>query len=167
MDFLKKANVYFIVIPLAAAVWAVLASTVFLKSANKDWDKTKMESDKSKGIIAKILVLDQDRMKLHKEKEKMGKFDYNTVIHKFSKFHGIPESGYALRATAKKRRKGGISQSATLTISNIEIVPFSKFLSEILFLWPNLECESLTVSKQNTGLDAWKTVMQFKYTFKK
>lgn len=167
MDFYKKANFYFIVIPIGAAIWAILASTVLLKSANAEWTKTKTESDKSEKIIAQILVLDQDRMTLHKEKGKMGKFDYNNVIQKFADFHKIPESGYSLRATGERKKKDSITQTATLTVNNIKVVPFSKFLSEMLFIWPNLQCESLTLSKQNTGKDAWKTVMQFKYTFKK
>jgi len=167
IDFYKKANFYYIVIPLAAAVWAVLASTVFLNSANEKWDKIQLDAKESEKLIAKILLLDPDRLELHKEIEGIGKFDYNTVIGKFAIRHGVPESGYGLRATAEKRQKGVTTQGATLTINNIKVVPFTKFLSEILFLWPNLQCDSVTMTNQKTGPDAWKAEMKFKYTYKK
>lgn len=167
IDFYKKANFYFIVIPLAAAVWTVLTSTVFLKAANDKWAKMEKEFEKCTPLIAEILVKDPDRMKLHKEKEKMGKFDYSTVIHKFSIAHGIPESGYNLSIAKPRRKKGNSIQGADLTIDNIEIEPFSKYLSRMLYTWPNLQCDSLTLKKENTGPDAWKATMDFKYTFKK
>ncbi|MBW8015257.1 MAG: hypothetical protein FVQ82_03650 [Planctomycetes bacterium] len=169
MDFYKKANFYFIVIPLAAAIWAVLASTVFLNAANDKWGKMQKESEKSDPIIAKILLHDPDRIKLHKEMEEMGKFDYNTVIGSFASRHGIADSVYGLKGTGSKRdrKKGIITEGARMIIDNIDVVKFTKFLSDMLNLWPNLQCEKLTLKKQNTGPDAWEATMDFKYTFKK
>ena len=167
IDFYKKTNFYFIVIPLAAAVWVVLTSTVFLKAANDEWDKMQKEKGKCDPFIARILDLDPDRLKLHNEKVKMGKFDYNTVIGSFAGRHGIADSGYGLKGTGNKKKKGVITQGARLTIDNVEVVKFTKFLSDMLNLWPNLQCEKLTLKKQNTGPDAWQATMDFKYTFKK
>jgi hypothetical protein len=97
----------------------------------------------------------------------MGKFDFNTVIDNFAKRHKIPDSGYGLRATGEQTKRGGVTvEGATLTINNIKVEKFTRFLSEMLYLWPNLQCDSLSMSNQSTGPDAWKAVMQFKYTFK-
>lgn len=167
MDFYKKANFYFIVIPLAAAVWTVLTSMVFLKKANEEWAEIREESEISKPIITEILALDPERLELHKEKEKMGKFDYNIVIHKFSVAHDIPETGYDLSIAKPKRTKGVVIQGADLMIDNIKIETFSKYLSRMLYTWPDLQCDSLTLKNQNTGPDAWKATIDLKYTFKK
>ena len=105
MDFYKKANFYFIAIPLAAAVWALLTSTVFLNAANDEWKNTKAESDKSENFIAQSLVLDPERLKLHNEKKEIGEFDYTTVVGKFAIRHKIAESGYGLKATGEKKKK--------------------------------------------------------------
>jgi hypothetical protein len=165
IDFYKKANFYFILILIAATVWAVI-TPVFLKAANEEWDKTELISKDSERLIAEIIILEPDRLKLHNEKKKMGKFDFNTVIDKFAQRHKIPDSAYGLRVTDEKKQRGVVTQGATMTISNIKVVKFSRFLSEMLYLWPNLQCDSLSMSNQSTGPDAWKAVMQFKYTFK-
>jgi len=165
IDFYKKANFYFIAIPLTAAVWALLTSTLFLNAANDEWKDTKAESDKSENFIAQILVLDPERLKLHNEKKEIGKFDYNTVIGKFAIRHKIAESGYGLRATGEKKKNGIIIQTARMTINDINVEKFTRFLSEMLHVWPDLQCDNLTMT--NTGPDTWKAVLQFKYTFKK
>jgi len=166
-DFYKNANFYFLLIPVAAAVWAALASTVFLKSAQEKWDKIDNDFEKSQPLIAEIITLVPERIKMQQEKKKMGRFDYNTVIQSFADTHKIPESGYSLRSSAPVKRGGKPTQAASLTIDNIKIEPFSKFLSEMLYIWPNLECEKLTLTKQDTGPDAWKVQTQYKYTFAK
>jgi hypothetical protein len=165
IDFYKKANFYFIAIPLTAAVWALLTSTLFLNAANDEWKDTKAESDKSENFIAQILVLDPERLKLHNEKKKIGKFDYNTVIGKFAIRHKIAESGYGLKVTGEKKKKSMIVQTARMTINDINVEKFTRFLSEMLHVWPDLQCDNLTMT--NTGPDTWKAVLQFKYTFKK
>lgn len=167
-DFLKKSNIFFLVAPIAACIWAVLASTVFLDNANDQWKEQLKDFEDSQPIIKNILALDPDRIgNLNKQKKNTGKFDYNIVIEKFADAHGIPETGYSLRATGRTKRRGVLTQSATLTIDNIKLLPFSKFLTEMLYVWPNLECEKLSLTKLNSGPNDWKAQMQYKYTFKK
>ena len=99
------------------------------------------------------------------EKAEIGKFDYNTVIGKFAIRHKIAESGYGLRATGEKKKKNMFIQTARMTINDINVEKFTRFLSEMLYVWPGLQCDNLTMT--NTGPDSWKAVLQFKYTFKK
>jgi len=167
MDFLKKTNIYFIILPVAAAVWAILASTIMTSSANKDWDDIKKESAESSVLIERILELAPERVEKHKEKKQMGRFDYTTVVHNLTKTHKIPESGYNLAITKPRTTRGVMTQGADLTIQRIKIEPACKFLSEMLMTWPSLECDSMTVTNLKTGPNDWKTTMQFKYTYKK
>jgi len=167
IDFYKKANFYFLVIPLAAAVWTVLASTVFLNSAQDAWGKIDEDFKKSQPLIAEIITLAPERIEMQQQKKKLGKFDYNTIVQGFADIHKIPESGYSLRSSAPVKRGGKPTQAASLTINNIKVEPFTKFLSEMLYVWPNLQCEKLTLTKQDTGPDAWKVQTQYKYTYTK
>ena len=167
IDFYKKANFYFLLIPLAAAVWAVLASTVFLTSAEDAWDKIDEDFKKSQPLIAEIITLAPERIRMQQQKNKMDRFDYNIVVQDFAETHKIPEFGYGLRSSTPIQRSGKPTQAASLTIDNIKIEPFTKFLSEMLYIWPNLQCEKLTLTKQDTGPDAWKVLTQYKYTFTK
>ena len=167
-EFYKNPNFYLIIVPLAALIWAITTSTVLFASANDEWEKRKADFEKSQPIIKNILRLDPERINnLNKQKKNAGKFDYNMVIAKFADAHGIPATGYSLRASGRSRRGGQLTQSATLTIDNIKITPFSRFLTELLYVWPDLECEKLTLKKQNTGPDAWEAQLHYKYTLKK
>jgi len=167
-EFYKNQTFYLIAVPLAALIWAIITSTVLFASANEEWEKCQAEFEKSQPFIKNILRLDPERINnLNKQKKNAGKFDYNMVIAKFANAHGIPATGYSLRASGTSRRRGQLTQSATLTIDNIKLTPFSRFLTEILYVWPNLECEKLTLKNQDTGPDAWEAQLHYKYTFKR
>ena len=166
-DFYKKPDFYFIITPVVIAIWAILTSTVFISSAKSQWKEVKEEFNDSQPLIAEILAAEPERLKLQEEKKKMGPFNYNMVIKKFADAHSISDRLYSISTSRERNIRGKRTQTANLKIDNVKIEQFAKFLAEMLHVWPNLQCESLTLTKQNTAKDAWKAQLKYSYTFPK
>ena len=64
--FYKKSNIYFLAIPLAAALWVLVTTTILSANANKKWEKNQKIYDKAQIEIIKILAEDSDILKSEK-----------------------------------------------------------------------------------------------------
>lgn len=163
--FYKRSNFYYLAIPIAAAIWVLVTSTIMTSSANDRWDKINAEWEKGDKLVKKILIEDQDILKPKGQRKKGEAFDYLKVFSKFAGANSIPPSVHTYNAPKPSTRRGITTQGATLTIKLVQIEPLTRFLTEMLDTWPNLECDTLTLQKLKTGLDDWKADLKFKYTY--
>lgn len=164
--FYKRSNFYFLAIPFAAAIWVLVTATILSGTSNKSWDKNKKTYEQGQVWIGKILVEDQDILKPKNQLDDGTEFNYTKVFLQFTGANSIPTSAYNYRTTSESKRKGKVTQSATLTIDTIKIEQLTRFLTEMLDTWPDLQCESLMLVKQKTGKDSWKIPeLKFTYTF--
>jgi hypothetical protein len=162
-EFYKKTEFYYFIFPALVIVWILTVSFLTLPTAESKLKRAVEEDSKIQGYVATILTIDRDRLEYKKQVEKTGKFDYGVVIDNFAKIHKIPD--YQLSAQGPIKRKNQLTQSANVIISTIDIEKFAKFLSSLQKSWPNLKCDTLSLDKQKSGLDAWKATMKFTYIF--
>jgi hypothetical protein len=135
-------------------------------NANKSWGKNQKIYNKGQVEIGKILLEDQDILKSEKQSSNGANFDYTKVFMKFASINSIPPSMNRHNTYPKSNRKGKLTQTANLTIDNVQIEQLTRFLTGMLDTWPDLKCESLTLIKLKTGPDNWKIPdLKFTYTF--
>ena len=160
--FYKRSNIYYLAIPLAAAIWVLIASTLMTNAANTRWDKQQKEWKEADKWIKKILIEDQDIVKSKSPLKKGEKFDYTKVFSKFAAANSIKLS--LTNVSGESKRKNTSTRSATLAIKLVQIEPLTRFLTEMLDTWPNLKCNTLNLVKLKTGPDDWKADLKFTYT---
>lgn len=164
--FYKKSNFYYLAIPVAAAIWVLVTTTILSGGANKSWEKNQKTYDKGQVEIVKILAEDQDILKSEKQLNDGTEFDYAKVFTQFTIANSIGPNEWTHRTTPRSKRKGKVTQTANLTLNDVQIEQLTRFLTEMLDTWPDLKCESLMLQKLKTGKDNWKAPeLKFTYTY--
>jgi hypothetical protein len=164
-DFYKKANFYFIALPACLAIWVLIAGVTLPKA------KTTLESQEKKYTdsqthIDKILELEPQRLNRQKKTASSKKFDYGTVISQFAKEKGISPANKNY-SVSKTRKKGKVSiQTANVTIKNVDIEKLTRFISSMLYVWPDLQCTNLSLKKQKSGRNTWDSTLKLSYTYR-
>lgn len=164
-DLFKNKNLYFIIMPVFAAIWVLLMCTVSIPSAEDSWKQYEDEYHNSLKVIANILLLDPERLNYDAKKTTTDAFDYAAVIELFAKKHGIPSSTYKVTSSRPMRKGDVTTQSANISLQTVNVEKLASFLSSILAGWPDLQCDMLTVKKLNTGKDAWTVSMKLTYSY--
>ncbi len=164
-DILRNPNAYFVIVPVAVAIWAVSVMAWSLPAAEKSWVDEQTEYETAKQLLNQILSLDPDRLNYKKAKGSSKEFDYADVVESYAKQQGIPPKNFQVTSRKPMKKKGETVQSADMTIATINIERLAGFLSRILSQWPGLECSKLNLTKLKTGKDAWKVTLKFTYTY--
>ena len=162
-DYYKNPNFYYILIPVAMMVWALLARTVLLPEAEAQWQKQVQENKDARLLITKILALDPDRINYAQQKDKVVEFDYSAAVEQFAKTCRIATSNYKLTARPIVKRGDKKTQIGDLIIKSVDIETFAKFLSSMLIRWPNLQCNQLNFTKLKNAKDLWQVKIKFTY----
>jgi hypothetical protein len=166
-EFYKKPEFYYFIMPVFAIVWILTVASLTLPTAEKKLENAKRDDTLIQGYVATILTNKPERINYKEQVKKTGKFAYEIEIENFAKMHGISSSDYTLTSAEPIRRRKQLTQSADINIKSIDIERFAKFLSSIQQSWPNLQCDSLTLTKHKKALDLWTAKMKFIYIFKK
>jgi len=164
-DYYKNPNFYYMLIPLAAALWAVFTWSVSLPAADKNWDRKQKQHKDAGAWITKILELAPERLEYQTQQGAAREFDYASAVEQFAKVCKIPPSDYSLQAGRETKRGGRKTKSATIKIKPIDVGKFAQFLSKILFQWPDLQCEQLKLTKEKGGPDVWKADLKLTYYY--
>ncbi len=164
-DYYKNPNFYYILIPVAAMLWALLARAVLLPETDSQWQKQVQENKEARSNITKILVLDPDRINYEQQKDKVVEFDYSTSVEQFAKTCRIAPSNYKLTARRIVKSRGNKIQTGDLTIKSVDIETFAKFLSSMLIRWPDLQCNQLNFTKLKAAKDLWQVRIKFIYNY--
>ena len=109
--------------------------------------------------------MDPSRLNLDAKKGGSADFDYTETIADFAEEHRIPETGYSLRASKTMTRGGQKTKSADMSIESVSIGQFTKFISGLLYKWPELQMDTLKLTKLKEGPDAWKIDIKLTYTY--
>ena len=164
-DYLKNPNFYYILIPTAATIWALLACFALMPAASKGYRDLEDDYAKSEELIGKIIKADPGRLDYKQQKGSSAEFDYATAIEAFAKVNKIAPSNYSFRGGKEVKRGGRRTKSADMTINAIGIEDFAKFLSSMVIRWSDLKCELLTLTKLKSGADSWKATVKFTYYY--
>ena len=164
-DYFKNPNFYYMLMPLAAALWAVFTWSVSLPAAEKNWDRKQNQYKDAQGWTTKILELAPQRLEYQTQEGETRQFDYATAVEQLAKVCQIPPSDYSLQAGRETKRGGRRIKSATVKIKPVDVGRFAQFLSKMLFQWPDLQCEQLKLTKEKGGPDVWKADMKLTYYY--
>ena len=165
-DIYKNPILYYIAIPILAAIWP-LSAWLYLPKAEKSLEDEKTQSAKAQMVIEKILTLDGGRLDLADPNAKTVEFDYAAVIAKVANSCRIPPTQYRLSSgtpTSPKRGKSK-SQSADVRLNDIEITKLANFLSTLQIRWASLQCERIKLTKKKGLPDKWDVNLGFKYYY--
>ena len=60
---------------------------------------------------------------------------------------------------------GQKSQSARVSLKDVNVTQVANFLSTIQLHWPDLQCNTLKLTKRKDSPDSWDADFDFKYYF--
>jgi hypothetical protein len=162
----KNPILYYIAIPVLIGIWPLLVWAIYLPKAQEDLDQNlKIYKRQAEPIMMEILNLDPGRLDSADPNENTAEFNYDTVVDRIASLCGIPPSKCKLDARMPQETSNQKSQSANVTLSQVDITTFTRFLTTIQMRWPNLQCTNITLS-QKAGLpDIWDVSLDFKYFY--
>ena len=161
----KNPMLYYIMVPVLAGLWAVLAGSVFYPNSVKACDETRYESEDVDNQIKRLVDLQPERLAFKVEKKASEDFDFTKTINEFAQKYSISPSNYNLNVRGEARKSGMKTRSASISIKNIDIEKMAQFLSDMLFRWPDLKCENLGIEKVKNSKNNWKVDMKLTYYF--
>ena len=165
-ELIRDPKVYYILAPLVCALWPLWVGVVALPSAQKTWADEKASYADAEKIIADIYKIDPDRFTDAKNQGKAVVFSYPAAVEQVARSCGVPSTEYKLQSSAvMKAKEGQRTQDAQVTLKQVSITTFSKFLSTMQLRWADLQCTSLKLAKQKGAPDLWKADMTLKYYF--
>jgi hypothetical protein len=164
-DIFKNPALYYILAPVAAALWPLLIWGVYLPAAQHSWEVEKSQYNEGQNIITEILALDPDRLKFADANSAAAEFDYANAIEKTAGSCGISSAGYTLNSGIIITSSGQKTQSAKVDLKQIDIAKFSRFLSTIQLRWANLQCTQVKLTKKKGLPDTWDIALDFKYYY--
>ena len=164
-DIYKNPLFYYVLVPVVVALWPLLVWTVYLPDAQSSWGLEKAQYNKAQEIIAEILTYDPDRLEFAEATGNEAEFDYASAVEKVANLCRIASKDYKLSSGLIITSGGQRTQNANVTLNEVGIVEFAKFLSTIQLRWANLECTQVKLTKNKALPDVWKADLKFKYYY--
>jgi hypothetical protein len=164
-EYYKELNFYYILVPVLAIGWVLLAWLVSLPTVDKKWARNEKHFKDAQLQMARILALDPERLEYEQQKGASSEFDYGSAVEMFAKAWKIPTSNYSLNAGREIKRRGQLTQGASVSIKPVDVETFTQFLSAMMLRWPDLQVDQLKLTKQKDGPDSWKVDTKFTYYY--
>lgn len=164
-EYYKKPNFYYIIIPVITTLWVLLTWTVSLDTVEKKWQRSRKHFKDAQLQMTRILALDPERLEYENQEGASVEFDYANAVGKFTRAWKIPLSNYSLYDGREIKRGGQKTKGANVSIKPIDVETFTQFLSAIMLRWPDLQCDTLKLTKQKDGPDSWKVDIKFTYYY--
>jgi hypothetical protein len=165
-ELIRDPKLYYILVPLVCVLWPLWVGVFALPAAQKTWAEEKDSYTQAEKIIAQIYKLDPERFTAAQNQGKAPVFNYPAAVEQVARSCGVPSTEYKLQSSAvMKAKEGQQTQDAQVTLKQVNIVTFSKFLSTMQLRWADLQCTSLKLTKQKGAADMWKADMTLKYYF--
>ncbi|MBN1126407.1 MAG: hypothetical protein JXA82_15485 [Sedimentisphaerales bacterium] len=162
-EAIHNRNFYFFLIPILGACWLVFSIAVSASAAGT-WMEEQTEWTMVRERLHSILELDPSRRSYKESNTNAKEFDYANVIDALARSYGIPTTVYRVSSKPPIVKDKKI-QTADVTIDTIDIQKLSSFLTRILTNWPDLNCDTLTLTKVANTKDSWKVYLKFSYTY--
>ncbi len=164
-DILKNPNLYYIVAPIAIALWPLFIWGVYLPRSEHQWDSQKKQYNKAQKVITEILILDPDRLVFAGADNASAEFGYARAVEKSASACRIASTSYKISSGMLITSGGQKSQNAKVVLKDVSVAKFAEFLSNIQFRWANLQCVQVKLTKKKGLPDIWKVDLDFKYYY--
>ena len=164
-DMYKNPTLYYIVVPVAVALWPLIVWSVHSPNTQQSWVHEKGQYIEAQKLIAEILTLDPDRVGFADAENAEAEFDYARAVEKVATLCNIPPTNYTRRSGPIIESGGQKSQSAKVLLKAVDITRFARFLSTIQLRWADLQCVRLKLTKKKGLPDAWDVDLEFRYYY--
>jgi len=164
-DIYRNPILYYILTPVIVCLWPLLVWAIYLPAAEKSQEDQKAQYKKAEAIMMEILSLDPDRRDFSDSNDVDVEFTFDKAVAKVANSSKIPPSKYKLNPGMPQTSRGEKSQSATVSLKQIDIVKFSEFLSTIQLRWANLQCNRVKLTQKPGLPDMWDVDIEFKYYY--
>lgn len=163
-DIFRESAFYYIVVPVVIAIWPLLVWQVYLPRTAKNWQVEEKKFDEAQDLMNQILDLDRERLDFKNSKGE-DKFDYTVAVDAAARKVGIPSASYTISSKPIRGSGRNKTQDCQVGVNEVDIVRFSRFLSNIQTTWASLQCEKVTLTRRKGLPDAWKVDMTLKYYY--
>ena len=164
-DIYKNPAFYYVVVPIAVALWPLVIGGIYLPAAERSLDDELSNLEKARSRVAEILTLDRDRLGSADPNRSTTEFKYNVAVHQAARMCNISPPNCQLSSRPPITSKGQKSQSCHLILKEVDIATFAKFLSTIQLRWASLQCVNVTLAKIKGMPDKWQVTLDFKYYY--
>ncbi len=164
-DIYKNPVLYYILIPVIVALWPAVMWGLYLPRAQTGFNTDKEQFEKAEKLINEMLSLDPGRLNFAQEEGSAGEFDYATAVQKTAEFCSIPAAGYRLSSGIIITSQDQKSQSANVSLKDVDITKAARFVSTIQLRWSGLQCTKVTLRKKKALPDSWDVDLAFKYYY--
>lgn len=162
-DLYKNPVFYYILVPVVVAAWPLLVRTVYLPRAQHGYKQQQDEYKKAQQMMLEILRLDPDRAS---DSNQAGtEFSYGAEIDRVANLCRIPTTKYKLSSGMVITAENQKTQSATVTLEEVDVVSFAKFLAALQIRWGQLQCNRVKLTQVKGLKDLWRVDIDFKYYF--
>lgn len=163
-DIYKNPILYYILVPVLAALWPLVLSAVYLPATAKNTQAELKAWNDAQPIVKDILRLDPGRLESANSKTKL-EFSYGSAVKQIADQSKISDvdckvSSNPIVVTNKQKTQG-----ANVSLDPIDIKKFAEFLSSISIRWPNLQCAQVKLTQKKGLKDVWKADIVFKYYY--
>jgi hypothetical protein len=162
-DIYKNPMLYYILVPVVAALWPLLVWAVYLPQAEESLNSEEAQCKKGEQIIDDIFILDRDRA--IDANDTTTEFTYAGAVNRTAALCKIPPTKYKLSSRMIMKSERQKSQSANVVLKEVDIVSFSQFLSLIQKRWANLQCNRVKLTRKESLPDVWDVDIEFKYYY--
>jgi len=161
-EVVKNPKLYYILVPCLAALWPLWTGLISMSDSNAQWHRHTGAYLEAQKIMLSIKDLDPDRLAAKNMSQEQ--FSYPAVVDSVARSAGISSADYKLHASAIMKVTGGQeSQDADITLKQVDLSRFAKFLTSMQMQGASLQCVSLKLTKQKGTADTWKADMKFRY----
>lgn len=164
-DIYRNPIFYYILVPIVAALWPLLAWMVYLPKAKESVKEDVFQCKKAQQVITQILNLDPDRLELVDPNKDAVEFDYARDVVRIATRCQIAPANYTISSKPVRIKSGQKTQSAMVILKEVDIIKIARFLSTIQLRWAGLQCENLTLTKKKNLPDTWDVDLDFKYYY--
>ncbi|UCG48144.1 MAG: hypothetical protein JSU94_22040 [Phycisphaerales bacterium] len=162
-DIFKNPATYYVLVPVLTVLWPLLVWGLYLPRAEKQYEKQEDNYLEARSTMLDILRLDPGRAADVNDAEI--EFNYTSAISKTASLCKIPPSKYRYSSGMTMKTRERKIQPATLSLNEVDIVAFAKFLSTIQVRWAKLQCEQVKLIKKKNMPDIWDAEIRFKYYY--
>jgi hypothetical protein len=165
-QLVRDPRLYYVLVPIVCAIWPMWVGLIALPAAQNTWQAENEAFAQAEKVIIQSHDLDPERFAAAQNRGKAAAFSYPAAVEQVARSCGIPSAEYKLQSSAVVKSQGGQQvQDADITLKQVSVTTFAKFLSTMQLRWADLQCTSLKLTKQKGTADQWKADMKFKYYF--
>jgi hypothetical protein len=164
-ELYKNPMFYYIVVPALAVLWPVILWGIYLPAVRIGLNEDMSQYDKAMQIFDDLRTIDPGRLNQPKEKDAKVDFDYATAVQQTAGFASIPAGNYKLTSGIIITSQGQKSQSASVSLKEVDVTKAMRFLSTIQLRWSSLQCTKVTLKKKKGLPDSWDVDFTFKYYY--